>query len=138
MRRRSKFNDLQEEEGLRFKSLYFKKDDNLIEAFSYSLSNDQRQLTLRSKAPELGNKLLYQDKLTLGPANTTVTESDDYFREQEIQITIAENTVFVLLDDEEFYECTKIKYPSDIVFENLQILCRKSRDYIEITMGRTF
>ena len=138
MRRRSKVNDLQEKEGLRFKSLYFKKDDNLIEAFSYSLSNDQRQLTLRSKAPELGNKLLYQGKLTLGPANTTVTESDDYFREQEIQITIAENTVFVLLDDEEFYECTKIKYPFDTVVENLQILCRKSRDYIEITMDRAF
>ena len=138
MRRRSKFNDLQEKEGLRFKSLYFKKDDNLIEAFSYSLSNDQRQLTLRSKAPELGNKLLYQGKLTLGPANTTVTESDDYFREQEIQITIAENTVFVLLDDEEFYECTKIKYPFDTVVENLQVLCCKSRDYIEITMDRAF
>ena len=138
MRRRSKVNDLQEKEGLRFKSLYFKKDDNLIEAFSYSLSNDQRQLTLRSKAPELGNKLLYQGKLTLGPANTTVTESDDYFREQEIQITIAENTVFVLLDDEEFYECTKIKYPFDTVVENLQILCCKSRDYIEITMDRAF
>ena len=138
MRGSCSFNHLQEEEGPRFKSLHFKKEGKRIQAFSYSLSNDQLQLTLHSKAPELGNSLSYQDKLTLGPDNTTVTESDDCFREQQIEITIEKDTVFVLLDDETLHECTKIKYPFDSVFENLQILCCKSTEYIKTSIFKVF
>ena len=129
MRKPSKFNDLQEEEGPRFKSLYFKKEHKLIEASSYSLSHDQLQLTLKDK---------YGGTLTLGPDNTTVTESNDCHRLQQIEIAIEDDTVFVLLDDEKCHECTKIKYPFDSEFEHPQILYRKSKEYIEISMDRAF
>ena len=140
MQRQSKFNDLQEEEGLKFKALFFKKEDSLIQVVSYSVSDDQLQLTLRSRAAELGNSLLYQGKHTLGPANTTITESvnNGWFDEQWIEITIEEDTVFVVLDDEKCYPCTKIKYRFDAIWENPQILCCRSKEYIELSVGRVF
>ena len=130
MPRSSKFRDLQEEEGPRFKSLYFKKRGELIQAARYSLSDGQRQLTLHSEALE--------GTLTLGPANTSVIGSDVLYDEKQIEITLREDTVLVLLDDENFYECTKIKYTVDSIYENLQILCANSSEYLEVFMDGDF
>ena len=128
------------EEGPKFKALYFKNEGLLIQVFSCSLSNDQLQLTLRSQAPELSNSLRCQGKLTLGSDNTTVTKSNDFFGRpvEEIEITIEENTVFVVLDDETWHQCIKIKYPFDPVYGHFQILCSKSTEYMEISMETFF
>ena len=83
-------------------------------ALSYSLSDDELQLTLKGNDERTQSRTFYAD-------NTTATDRHD-----KIEITIEEHAVYVCFDDGEIHACTKIRYSRDNAFEHPEVLCTKS------------
>ena len=104
-------------------------DDLVVDATRYSLSKDERSITLKGRNPDP----------TLGCQNQSRTFSGEVTRVADyIEIAFDAFAVEVLTENGEWYWCQKIRFPHDNILMHPEVLFLNSSKSSEIKLLRDF